>query len=110
MINFATGYIFALACALIVIIGDTLLKLAADKGHGLASMPLAVGCALYAISAVAWFLAMRHISLAQAGVAYAMFSLLALCVIGSVFFGERISWREVGGIGCAMAAIVLMVR
>ena len=34
---------------------------------------------------------MRHISLAQAGVAYAMFSLLALCVIGSLFFGERIT-------------------
>ena len=110
MTNFTTGYILTLACAGIVILGDALLKLAADKGHGLASAPLAVGCALYAVSAIAWFLAMRHISLAQAGVAYAMFSLLALCVIGNLFFGERITWREIAGIGCAVAAIFLMVR
>lgn len=108
--QFTAGYALALACALIVIVGDTILKLAAEKGHGIASAPILAGCALYALSGLAWFLAMRHISLAQAGVAYAMFSLLALCAIGAVFFDEVLGLREWAGIACAVAAILLMVR
>ena len=104
------GYFFALLCALIVILGDALLKLAADKGATLTSPLILAGCTLYAVSAIAWFLAMRHVSLAQAGVAYTMFSLLALCAIGAVFFQETLGPREIAGIGCAVAAIVLLVR
>ncbi|WP_172299363.1 hypothetical protein [Pseudoruegeria sp. HB172150] len=110
MLQNSAGYLFALACALIVILGDTILKLAAEKGHGLPSPHVAAGTVLYAVSAIAWFLAMRHISLAQAGVAYTMFSLLALCAIGAVFFGETIGLREALGILCAITAIVLLVR
>ena len=106
----SAGYLFALVCALVVISGDILLKIAAEKGHGLHSPYVATGTFLYAVSAIAWFIAMRHISLAQAGVAYTMFSLLALCAIGAVFFGEPIGLREIAGIACAISAILLMVR
>lgn len=110
MLQHLSGYLFACACATIVIFGDLLLKIAAERGMTFASAPVLVGCALYAASAIAWFVAMHHISLAQAGVAYTMFSLLALCAIGAVFFGETLGWREIAGIACACAAILLMVR
>ena len=104
------GYVFALGCAVIVILGDVALKLAADRGHGFWSPLIAAGTALYVLSAIAWFLAMRQISLAQAGVAYAMFSLLALCALDVLAFGQRLDMRELAGIGFAVVAIVLMVR
>lgn len=110
MFQTLSGYAFALACALIVIGGDLALKIAADKGLSLASPLIVLGCGLYAASAIAWFWAMRHISLAQAGVAYTMFSLLALCAIGALWFGEDLRPREFAGIGCAMAAVLLLVR
>ena len=110
MLQISAGYAFALSCALIVIIGDTILKHAADKGHSIISPHIALAVGLYAVSAIAWFLAMRHITLAQAGVAYTMFSLLALCAIGALLFGEPLRLREWAGIGCAVAAILLMVR
>lgn len=69
---------------------------------------MALGVGLYAISAILWFFAMRHTSLAQAAVAYAMFSLIALCVIGAIAFGEAIGPREVAGIACALAAMALL--
>lgn len=76
----------------------------------LTSPYILVGCALYALSAIAWFWAMRHLSLAQGAVAYTMFTLLALCVIGVLFFDEALLVREVAGIGCAILAVVLLVR
>lgn len=51
---------------------------------------------------------MRHTSLAQAAVAYAMFSLIALCLIGAVAFGESLGPREAAGIACALAAMGLL--
>lgn len=110
MTQVISGYGAALLCAAIVIVGDALLKLAADNGHSSVSVFVGIGGCLYALSALAWFIAMRHISMAEAGVAYAMFSLLALCAIGALFFGETIGAREVAGICCAVMAIVLMVR
>lgn len=110
MLQHAVGYGFVIACALIVLLGDTLLKVAADRGQALVTPHIVAGCALYAVSALAWFWAMRHVGLAQAGVVYTMFSLLALCLIGVVWFGERLELRDVAGIACALAAIVLMVR
>ncbi len=104
------GYFFAFGCAIVVIFSDVLIKLGADRGHTVASPFIVAGCALYAISALGWFVAMRHIPLGQAAVAYTMFSLLALCATGAVFFGEPLEWRELAGICCALAAILLMVR
>jgi len=104
------GYVFALGCAMIVILGDVAMKLAADRGHDLWSPLIAAGTVLYVMSGIAWFMAMRQISLAQAGVAYAMFSLLALCALDVLAFGQTLSSREYAGIACAVLAIILMVR
>lgn len=104
------GLLFAFATAIVVIAGDMLLKVAADANKPIWSSLVLGGCAIYALSAVFWLYAMRHVSLAQAGVAYSMLTLLALCIIGVVWFDERIYIREYIGIGCALAAMLLMAR
>ena len=104
------GFAFSLFTALIVIFGDYLIKLAADDGQPVTSGLVLTGCLLYASSAVLWFFALQHVTLAQAGVAFSMFSLLALCALGALYFDEELYLREYLGIGCALMAMVLMVR
>lgn len=104
------GFGFSLFTALIVIIGDYIIKIAADGGHPVTSHFVLTGCLLYAASAVLWYFAMLHVTLAQAGVAYSMLTLLALCAIGALWFDEPLYLREYAGIGCALVAMVLMVR
>ncbi len=104
------GFGFSLLTALIVIVGDYMIKLAADAGQPVTSSLVLGGCAVYAASAIMWFYAMQHVTLAQAGVAYSMLTLLALCAIGALWFDEPLYAREYAGIACALLAMVLLVR
>lgn len=104
------GFGFTLVTAIIVIVADTAIKVAADGTHSMSSSLLTGGIVLYAISAVFWFFAMRHVSLLQAGVAYSMLTLLALAIIGTVYFGETLQAREYAGLACALLAMVLLAR
>lgn len=110
MAHLLFGFAFTCLTALIVIGGDTILKIAADGGRPVQHPLVLTGATLYAVSAIFWLYAMKHVTLAQAGVAYSMLTLLALCVIGVVWFGEELALREGLGIACALAAMVLMVR
>jgi undecaprenyl phosphate-alpha-L-ara4N flippase subunit ArnF len=110
MTQFAFGYGFALFTALFVIAGDVALKHAADGAMPLTSRHVIFGAAIYAASAILWYFAMRHITLAQAGVAYSMLTLIALAAIGALYFGEVLGAREYAGLGCACLAMVLMSR
>lgn len=110
MLALTFGFAFSLFTALIVILGDYLIKIAADDGQPVTSTLVLTGCALYASSAILWFFALHHVTLSQAGVAFSMFSLLALCAIGAVYFDEPLYLREYAGIGCALLSMVLMMR
>ena len=92
-----------------VIVGDVVLKIAAER-DGVAVPLIALGCAIYAASAILWYMAMRHTTLAQAAVAYSMFTLLALAAIGAFWFKEDLGGREWAGIGFALASMVMMAR
>ena len=105
-----TQFAFALFTALLVIIGDFAIKTAADAGHTITSTYVAIVVALYGVSALFWFYAMQHVTLAQAGVAYSMLTLLALALIGALWFGETLHAREYAGLGCALLSMVLMSR
>lgn len=104
------GLAFSLLTALVVIYGDYLIKRAADDAAPLISPLVLAGCALYAASAYLWFFALHHVTLTQAGVAFSMFSLIALCALGAFVFGEDLQAREYAGIGCALLAMALMSR
>jgi undecaprenyl phosphate-alpha-L-ara4N flippase subunit ArnF len=103
----STGLFFAFLTALLVIAGDTLIKVAADRAL-LSSIPMASGVLLYMASAVCWFYTMRHAGLAEGAVAYSMLTLVALCVISAIHFDEPIGPREALGLLCALAAMWLM--
>jgi len=103
------GLLFSFFTALVVILGDIAIKIAADRA-ALTSAHMALGIGLYAGSAVLWFFAMRYVSLGQAAVAYSMLTLIALFAIGAVMFNEPVGPREIGGILCALAAMALMTH
>ncbi len=103
------GLLFSLFTALVVILGDVAIKIAADRA-ALTSLHMAVGMALYAASAVLWFFAMRHVTLGQAAVAYSMLTLIALFIIGAFVFGEPIGKRELVGVVLALAAMAVMTH
>ncbi|MEI4472582.1 hypothetical protein [Frigidibacter sp. MR17.24] len=104
------GYALCALASLIVLLGDYFVKLAVESGHPLTSRPLAAAGLLYALSAVAWYFTFQHMTLAQSGVAVAVFSLLALVGLGVVCFGETLAPRDWLGIGCALASLALMAR
>lgn len=104
------GLALTATTALIVIIGDYLIKTAVDDGQPAGSLLVLFGCTLYAISALLWYYALQHVTLSQAGVGFSMITLIALCALGVWRFGETLEFREFAGIGCALAAMVLMVR
>ncbi len=104
------GYGLCFGATLVMILGDYAIKLAADRGTMLQSPQFLVGGVLYALSAVGWYLAMRQMTLAQTGVASAIFSLLALCAMGVLLFEETLAAREYLGIAMAVGALVLMTR
>ncbi|MGC3938436.1 EamA family transporter [Roseobacter sp. EG26] len=110
MTHMAFGYFFAFFTAFMVIIGDFAIKWAADGGHGVASHYVLLGVVIYGASAIFWFYAMQHVTLAQAGVAYSMLTLIALAIIGAVYFGETLKFREYAGLGCAVLSMILMSR
>jgi undecaprenyl phosphate-alpha-L-ara4N flippase subunit ArnF len=110
MHSYAFGLGFALVTAIIVILGDLALKFAADRQHTVASILVAAGVVAYALSALLWFAAMRHVSLGQAAVAYSMFTLVALVLLGAFLFAEPLRFREFAAIGCALLAMALMSR
>jgi undecaprenyl phosphate-alpha-L-ara4N flippase subunit ArnF len=110
MTQYAFGYGFIIFTAIVIILADYLIKLAADAGHTASSNYVFIGVVLYAGSAVLWFFAMQHITLVQAGVAYSMLTLIALAVIGALWFNEPLQMREYAGLGCALLSMVLMTR
>ncbi|MFK7878408.1 EamA family transporter [Roseobacter sp.] len=108
--HLAFGYFFTFFTAMTVIIGDFAIKSAVDHGLPITSKHVILGIALYGFSAILWFYAMQHVTLAQAGVAYSMLTLIALAVLGAVYFGEPLHTREYLGLGCALLSMILMSR
>ncbi len=110
MSQIAIGFLFSLFTAVVVLVGDVVIKTAADLGHSALSRYVLVGVVLYGASALLWFVSVRHIPLATAGVAFSMASLIALALIGAFYFGVRLGARDLAGIGCALVAMILMAH
>lgn len=110
MTQIMLGFLLTFATAVIVIVADVALKIAADGDKPMLSVLVIAGCVLYAVSALFWFVAVQHLTLAQAGVAYSMLTLVALAVLGAAYFGETLQAREYAGLVCALVSMVLMAR
>ncbi len=104
------GILFSMSTALVVLIGDVAIKKGADLGHSALSVYVLTGIGLYAASGLLWFASVRYVTLASAGVTFAMVSLVALVIIGALAFDEPIKGRDWAGLGCALLAMGLMMR
>jgi undecaprenyl phosphate-alpha-L-ara4N flippase subunit ArnF len=104
------GLVFSSSTALVVLLGDVIIKHAADQGHTAWSLHVLLGAGLYACAAILWFVSVRHVTLASAGVSFAMISLIALVLAGALWFNEPIKTRDWAGIACALTAMILMMR
>jgi drug/metabolite transporter (DMT)-like permease len=52
---------------------------------------------------------MRYLKLATISVVYSISMIVLLAAIGAVFFGEKLSTREVVGVLLAIVALVLLI-
>ena len=108
-IPFILGYAWVLLTVACAILGDYFIKRAADFGHSILSADFSLGAALYVVSAAVWFLSLKSITLAQAGVAYASLTLVAVCVLSAFVFDEPFGLREGTGALLALLAMGLMI-
>ncbi len=106
----AAGYFGVAIATVVVIFADYLIKIAADRELSVGSWQFLLGGTLYGLSTIGWFIAMKSISLVHIGVAYSVFTILALSAMGVILFGESLHARETLGIGMAVVSLILMAR
>lgn len=102
------AFSLVLALSLIGVLADSVLKLASSQRNVVFSKWFFAGLFLSLTFAIGWMFLMRVMKLATAGVLYGVLSALLLCLIGVIFFDERLSGTEIAGIAAATVAIVLL--
>lgn len=90
--------------ALIGATGDSLIKRAAS---GRDMRWLAAGVAVYAASALGWFVVMRRARLTYVAAVYSATSVLALLAAGCLLFSERLTVRGALAAALAVGAVLL---
>ena len=104
------GMLFMIAVVLVTMVGDYLLKLASERPDAFTSAPFLGAAVIYALSAVGWLYAMRHMTLAAIGVYYSVLMLVLLVAMGVFLFGKKLTARDMLGIAFALASIGLLAR
>jgi drug/metabolite transporter (DMT)-like permease len=104
------GFLLVVVLSTVGVLADTLLKVASTERNVFISRWLFAGLALSCAFALGWVFLMRIMKLATAGVFYGVASALLLCIIGVVFFEERLTSRELTGIAMAAVAMILLSR
>lgn len=66
--------------------------------------------AIYGSTVFPWVYVLRHAKLATIGAWYSVAVVVMLALAGVVLFREALSARELLGLGCALAALVLLGR
>lgn len=96
--------------SLLCVAADYCLKRAGESDHPFRTRTFATGTALYALSAFGWVYVLRHAKLATVGALYCVIVVVLLAALGVVAFRESLSPTELIGLGCAVAALVLLGR
>ena len=103
------AFLVMVAVALVTVLGDYFLKIAASS-LTFRAKPLIAGIVIYGATAFAWVYAMRHLKLATIGVIYSVCMILLLTGMGVFLFDESLNRYEVAGIVLAIASILLLSR
>jgi small multidrug resistance pump len=91
-------------------IADYWLKRASNMASPFRSAAFISGLTLYALSAFGWVYVFRHYKLATISAFFSLFVVVSLAIMGVVAFRESLSTAELVGLGCAVAALVLLGR
>lgn len=102
------SYLILVGIVALTVVGDYGLKYASMKTSPIWFYWFSGGAALYALTAVGWFMLMQTHNLAQIAVLYSAATILALTGVGYVFFNESITPRQAAGISTAILSIFLM--
>jgi drug/metabolite transporter (DMT)-like permease len=99
-----------LGLSLLCVAADYLFKLASELPRPYRSPHFAVGVVLYGSSAFGWVYVLRHTKLATVGALFCVVVVVLLAVVGVFAFRESLSTSELIGLGCAVAALILLGR
>ncbi len=99
-----------LALAVIGVVADAMLKLASKEPTPFVNVWFFLGMGIFAATAFGWTWAMQNVKLGVLGAVYGTGTILLLVIVGLLFFGEKLTGREIAGICCAIAAILLLVK
>ena len=109
MNNFS-GLFVVLLISVITACGDFCMKLAGNSGTFINIKWFLFGMALYMVTGVGWFVAMRSVKMSSIGVIYGVTTVILLAIIGVLFFDEKLNWLEIAAILMGISSIVLLVR
>lgn len=103
-----TSLLLLALVTLMTVSGDYLIKIATGHSAGMSSPVFLMGAALYGLSAIGWFLLMRHHPLTWIAVSYSAATLIFVALLGVIAFGETLRMRDMLAIAMAMIAVVLI--
>jgi small multidrug resistance pump len=92
------------------VVGDYFIKRASDQPLPFQSWWFLVGLFFYSSTAFGWVYVMQHLRFATLGSVFSVSSVLMLAVVGVLFLGESLQWKEVVGIALAILSILLLTR
>ncbi len=69
---------------------------------------LVLGIAIYTIGTIFWAFSLKYQYLSQAIVAFTVFNLLAVVMVGIIYFGEQLTVTTKIGIGLSIVSLILL--
>ncbi|MEI7990620.1 MAG: transporter [Chloroflexota bacterium] len=89
---------------------DYFLKIAGESERPFLTKAFLVGASLYTLSAFGWVYVLQHAKLATVGALFCVVVVVLLALLGVYRFHESLSVSEIVGLGCAVAALLLLGR
>lgn len=105
-----TQVLIIIGLSLIGVLGDYFLKLAGSGNSYIQWSWFLLGTVIYSSTAIGWFFVMKNIKLGTLGIVYTTTTVLALTIVGFIFFRENLNYYEVGGLILGMLSIILLAR
>ncbi len=96
--------------SLAVAVSDYFLKHASEQQSPFLNRHFLVGLLITTAVTFGWVFVMPHLKLAYIGVIYSLTVVLALCLVGAVFFGEHLKTSKWVGVGLAIATMLLLYQ
>src|SRR3990167_6521968 len=97
--------------SLVGVLGDYFIKLAGHDSNKYIDLKwFLIGFLVYSSTAIGWFFVMKHIKLSTLGVIYGVTTVVALTIVGILFFKEHLNIYEIIGIIAGVSSIILLSR